>query len=78
MILIRQFALEENDPSSRTCCLPPLDAAVLFAVQLSPLEIAVFALVMDICHGGDARVIARWPPTKKRRGGIIDDARAQR
>jgi len=56
---------------------PLLGAAILFAVQLSPLEIAVFALVMDICHGGDARYRA-LPPTKKRRGGIIDDARAQR
>lgn len=80
-------AHEENDPSLRARCSPLARchpaaphshylARLLHAVQLSSLEIAVLALVMDICHGGDTRYRA-LPPTKKRRGGIIDDARAR-
>lgn len=49
----------------------------LLAAQLSSLEIAGTRAVMDICHGADTRYRA-LPPTKKRRGGIIDDVRAQR
>lgn len=45
------------------------------AAQLSSFEIAILALVMDICHGGNTRYRAP-PPTKKHRDGIIDDARA--
>jgi len=77
----RTTALEENDTRCKrdvrhAALRSHYLARLLFAVQLSSLEIAVLALVMDICHGGDTRYRA-LPPTKKHRGEIIDDARAR-